>query len=80
MNFLKRLRRLDQDPSKGIAYNSISLNTKVSSYIYSIDIARTPMLVTNNLEFIDIQKKCRKVNLKNCLINLNAKSIRGREF
>lgn len=50
------------DPANGISINGINESWHASRHLWSFDIARTPLLVSNDLEFIDIHAEATKVN------------------
>lgn len=51
-----------RDPAFGLSYNSINESYRISKRIFEADIARTPVIVTNDLNLIDVQAKAYQVN------------------
>lgn len=73
-----RARRIFNDPSKGIEYNQLVPNRRVSRFIYSADIARNPQIVGNDIRFIDVQAEARFVNSERDLVDNEVRRIKGR--
>lgn len=67
-----------RDPAFGLPYNKLVENYMVSRNIYTVDIARTPMIVTNKLEFIDVHNEVDKVNSGRRLLDQRRYKIGGR--
>lgn len=87
IKFLKRLtehikagRRTPRggDPGKGIEYNKFSIHYMVSRYIYSIDIARTPQIVRNDFQRVDVHKQGWKANPMRSMVDYHASKVKGR--
>jgi hypothetical protein len=57
------------DPASGISVNSINESYYVSCDIWSFDIARTPMMVTNDFQFLNVQGNCYKANATRGLVD-----------
>lgn len=85
--FLKRLKKdikagrrthRHGDPGKGIEYNEFSTNWQVSKGIYAVDIARTPQIVNNLFERIDVHGEAWKANLMRPMVDYYASKVKGR--
>jgi hypothetical protein len=78
-NILKKLTdiRRKGDPTIGLQYNNFNTHIGISSHIYSVDIARTPRIVSNDLEFIDVMAKVYKINSCARYVNLKMRNFTG---
>lgn len=82
-DILKRIKsnvRRRGDPTIGIEYNDLNTNYLISSHIYSVDIARTPRIVSNDLQFIDVMGEASKVNSYNGYLNSKIRYFNGRKL
>lgn len=79
---LRRARRMFDDPTKGIEYNKLVPNRRVSRDIYGADIARNPQIVGDDhgdgFRFIDVQAEARLVNFERVMIDRETRRARGR--
>ncbi len=64
----------------GLEYNSFNNNAQVNGYIYRIDIARTPYVISSDFETIDVQERVAKVNSGRSLVDYRIYKIRGRSL
>jgi hypothetical protein len=83
INILKKLKsdyRRRGDPTIGIEYNKFNTDYLTSSHIYSADIARTPRIVSNDLEFIDVMAEAGKVNSYTGFLNQKMRYFNGRKL
>ena len=81
MDLLKafsRARRIFANPTKGIEYNKIMPNRRVSRCIYGVDIARNPQIVGQGLVRIDVQAEARFANSERDLVNNHDRRVTGR--
>lgn len=85
LNFFKGLRNArrrrsyNEDPAKGIEYNEINANHRVSKKIFNADIARHPNVVKDIGEWVNVQKSAHKANRERTLVDYKRGRIRGRE-
>jgi hypothetical protein len=77
-----RFRGILDNPAKGMEYNNINGNRRVSRRKYSTDIASNPRLVKGGLDhrflFVDVQAEADKVNSNGGLINVHRYLVEGR--
>lgn len=73
-----RRRRLSGDPAKGLEYNSINPNYRVSRKQFDVDIAGSPNVVADISVHVDVHGKARKANSFNSLINYRSMRVYGR--
>lgn len=66
------------DPSRGLEYNKISTGRGVSKKIYDVDIARTPQIVSDDLEFIDVHARAENINKMRNLVDYVSHRVKGR--
>lgn len=78
LNAFRRTRRLFDDPTKGIEYNQLVPNRNVSKYIYTADIARNPQIVSEGLQFVDVQAEARFINSQRDLVDSKVRRVKGR--
>ena len=62
----------------GLDYNSLSVNSRVNRKVYAVDIARTPYIMSNNLDRIDVQRRMAKVNANRGAADYYVFKIKGR--
>lgn len=75
------LRRSQSRSSvNGLEYNSLNANSQVNRYIYSVDIARTPYVISGDFQRIDVQERVAKVNSSRSLVDYRIYKIRGRSL
>lgn len=73
----RRLQR-SGDPSKGLEGNTISTAYRVSRQIYSVDIAKTPQVVKDNLTFVDVNAQARRANSMRNMVDYVSYRVKGR--
>ena len=81
MDLLKafsRARRIFANPTKGIEYNQLIPNRRVSRNIYGVDIARNPQVIKNTFECVDVQAEARFANSERDLIDKQSRRVLGR--
>jgi len=81
MDMLKafsRARRIFANPTKGIEYNQLMPNRKVSRGIYRVDIARNPQIIKDTFERVDVQSEARFANSERDLVDNEARRVTGR--
>lgn len=74
------LRRMFNDPTKGIEYNNIVPNRRVSRLVYGFDIARNPQIVSNTFEFINVSAEACEANSMRDMVDAEARKMRGRSI
>ena len=78
----RRLRTRSSDPSNGIEYNKLTMNSRISRRTLNVDIARTPQIVKEDehgrLVFIDVQAEVFKVNNMRNMVDYHASKVKGR--
>lgn len=75
---MRRRRSRHSDPAKGLEYNEINGNYAVSKKIWGVDIARTPQVIKDIGQHIDVHGEAWKVNQDNMMINYRAGRVHGR--
>lgn len=73
-------RSMSRSSINGLEYNSLNPNSKVNQRVYSVDIARTPYIISNNFERIDVQERAAKINASRTLIDYKVYKIKGRSM
>ena len=66
------------DPAKGLEYNEINTAYLVSSKIWSVDIARTPQVIREIGERVDVHGEAWNINKMESMINYRSSKCRGR--
>jgi hypothetical protein len=56
------MSRGPRDPAFGLYHNKIQTCYLLSKELYKFDIARTPIIVKDSREWIDVQSEIRNVN------------------
>lgn len=75
---MKSFRRRPGNAASGLEYNDIITGYRVSSYIYSVDIARNPQVVKGfGTSDIDVHAKAEYANRYQFMINSNRYRCRG---
>ena len=62
----------------GLEYNKINTISRVSKRLWSVDIARTPQVVKDIHEYVNVQNEAWLVNSHSSLIHYKASKIRGK--
>lgn len=78
-SFLRRSNR-HGDPANGIEYNKFSTHTKTSRKVYSVDIARTPQIVNQFFQRIDVHGEAWKANHMRHMVDYRRSNMKGRGF
>lgn len=74
-----KVRSFFEDASRGLEYNRITMTRRVSRMAYSVDIARTPMVVRDDFVRPDVQDECGYANSERYLIDKKVRRFKGRQ-
>lgn len=66
------------DPGKGIEYNSINPTHLVSKALWKVDIARTPQVIRDLTECVDVHHEAWVINQYNCMMHYRDHKVKGR--
>lgn len=66
------------DPGKGIEYNEINATHRVSKCLWKVDIARSPQIIKNNSQRVNLHGSAWAANPMNLLINYGTHKVHGR--
>lgn len=67
-----------QDPSRGLAVNTLSTVYKMGSRVYEVDIARTPYVICDDFTRKDIHRKAWNANSHRGLMDEKMHLFKGR--
>lgn len=73
-----RIRGRHGDPGQGLEYNEINGNYRVTKKIFDVDLARTPQVIRDFKEHVDVHGEAWKANRDNGMINYKAGRFYGR--
>lgn len=76
----KRFGLSPRDPCYGLRYNSLSDAYGVAHYIFSVDVARSPIVHKDVLEPVNVIAKAFEINKNVKLINKSNKKIMGKGY
>ena len=66
------------DPGKGIEYNKIHGTYRVSRKLFNIDIARTPQVIKEIGEYVNVQGSSWYANPMNPMVNFKSAKVYGK--
>lgn len=75
----RRRRSFSEDPAKGMEYNGLNANYRVSRRIFDLDIARHPRVVRDIGQWVNVQESADLVNKDRPLIDYKRHKANGRE-
>jgi hypothetical protein len=66
------------DPAIGLEYNGINATYLVSQDLWKVDIARTPQVIKEIGEYVDVHGEAWRANNVNTMVNYRASKFFGR--